>query len=117
MIVQDLTRLKPGYRIKPSVNRFTGRLCELYTGGSGSDDWVLKDLTQPQRQHVLDGPQNTSVLPLLLSMSVCAGRPGPDDWVLEDLKHDGCLYLMDPKTSKLFTVPSGSGAYPRPVGE
>jgi len=43
--------------------------------------------------------------------------PSPDDWVLEDLTHDGSLYLIDPKTNKLFTVPSDSGSYPRPVGE
>ncbi|KAF5841171.1 hypothetical protein DUNSADRAFT_14174 [Dunaliella salina] len=42
--------------------------------------------------------------------------PGPDDWVLQDLSHDGSLYLVDPKTNKMFTVPSGSNSYPRPVG-
>ncbi len=49
----------------------------------------------------------------------CARVPGPssNDWVLEELSHEGSLYLVDPKTNKMFTVPSGSGGYPRPVGE
>lgn len=41
--------------------------------------------------------------------------PSPDDWILEEHFSDDAMYLLDRKTSKLFTVPS-ENTWPRPIG-
>lgn len=83
--------------------------------------YIQQALTHPYIQHTYNTfyihTCSTVVHTTSTHLLRCVGGPGPDDWVLEDLSHDGSLYLVDPKTDKLFTVPSGNNSYPRPVGE
>lgn len=49
-------------------------------------------------------------------MAMRVAGPSPDDWILEDHYDKDTLFLLDRKTSKLFSVPS-TNTWPHPVGK